>query len=452
MILMIELPDRIVGEAYHSRQLWETLVAFASIDNRVAGHEGEATAASVLEDYFSRHANGVTTSRFPVPKWSENEASLTVPPTADGNARTSTPERDVRALSGSPSGDVTAELVSVGDAHPDEYRTFDLDGRIVMASSDNPQSGDRWVHRMEKYAAAVDCGADGFPFRNRVEGLLPPAGDIGYRNRPAPILAVGVSAELGIRLRRYFGDRPQVRLRTDCETEPATSRNVEAVVGPETQDAVVVTAHLDSHPHSEGAADNAAGCALLVEVARLLSKIRDSLETQVRSVGFGAEEVGLYGSTAWAADQDLSEVTCLVNLDGTTRSETLHVSLNSFTALKSPFEETANALYVPLSTDSSIIPHGDQWAVVKEDVPGAKVGAASDRTGRGWEHTAADTTDKIDIRNLRSISIQVTDALVRLANHTVPLNRKSRTEIRNLLDEYYEAELKARGQWPYGET
>jgi len=449
---MVELPDRIVGEAYRSRQLWETLIAFASIDDRAAGHEGEATAASVLEDYLSRHANRVTTSRFPVPKWSENEASLTVPYAADRDVQTSTPERDVRALSGSPSGDMTAELVSVGNAHPDEYREFDLDGTIVMASSDNPQSCDRWVHRMEKYATAVACGADGFLFRNSVEGRLPPAGDIGYENRPAPIPAVGVSAELGIRLRRYFGDRPQVRLRTDCETKRATSRNVEAVIGPKTQDAVVVTAHLDSHPHGEGAADNAAGCALLVEVARLLSQIQDSLETQLRFVGFGAEEVGLYGSTAWAAEQNLSEVTCLVNLDGTTGSETLHVGLNSFTTLESPFKETANALYAPLSTDSSIIPHGDQWAVVKEGVPGVMIGAASDRTGRGWEHTAADTTDKIDIRNLRSIAIQVADALFRLANHTGPLNRKSRTEIRNLLDEHYEAELKARGQWPYGDT
>jgi Zn-dependent M28 family amino/carboxypeptidase len=366
---MLELPDRIVGEAYRSRQLWETLVSFASIDHRVAGHKGEATAASVLEDYFSYHSNEVTTSRFPVPKWSGNEVSLTVLSAGDGDARISTPEGDVRALSGSPSGDVTAELVSVRNAHPDEYHTFDLDGTIVMASSDNPQSSDRWVHRMEKYTSAVDCGADGFLFRNRVDGRLPAAGDIGYENRPAPIPAVGVSAELGIRLRRYYGDRPQVRLRTDCETEPATSRNVEAVVGPETQDAVVVTAHLDSHPHGEGAADNAAGCALLVEIARLLSKIQDSLETQLRFVGFGAEEVGLYGSTAWAAEQDLSEVKCLVNLDGTTGSDTLHVGLNSFTALKSPFEETANALYAPLSTDSSVIPHGDQWAVVKEGVP-----------------------------------------------------------------------------------
>lgn len=449
---MVELPDRIVGQAYRSRQLWKTLVEFASIDGRVAGHEGEATAASVLKDYFSRYAERVTTSQFSVPKWSENEASLTVLSAADRDVRTSTPELDIRALSGSPTGDVTTELVCVGNAHPDEYRAFDLDGTIVMASSENPQSCDRWVHRMEKYAAAVDCGADGFLFRNCVEGRLSPAGDIGYENRPAPIPGAGVSAELGLRLRRYYGDRPQVRLRTDCETEPATSRNIEAVVGPETQGAVVVTAHLDSHPFGEGAADNAAGCALLVELARLLSQIQDSLDTQLRFVGFGAEEVGLYGSTAWAAERDLSEITCLVNLDGTTGSETLHVSLNSFTALKSPFEQTAKALYTPLSTDSSIIPHGDQWAVVKEGVPGVMVGAASDRTGRGWEHTAADTTDKIDIRNLRSIAIQVADVLVRLANHTAPLNRKSRTEIRDLLDEHYETELKARGQWPYGDT
>lgn len=449
---MLELPDRIVGQAYRSRYLWETLVAFASIDDRVAGHEGEATAATLLKDYLSRHTEQVTTSQFPVPKWSDNGSSLTVTSTADRVAGISSSERDVQALSGSPSGDVTAELVSVENTHPDEYHAYDLDGTIVMASSRNPQSCERWIHRMEKYGAAVDCGADGFLFRNHVEGHLPPAGDVGYRNRPAPIPAVGISSELGIRLRRYYGERPRIRLRTDCETETAFSQNVEAAIGPATRDAVVVTAHIDSHRCGEGAADNAAGCALLVEIARLLSQIQDSLAMQIRFVGFGAEEIGMYGSTAWAAEQDLSGVSCLVNLDSTTGSKTLHVGLNSFTALKSPFEETTNALYAPLSTDSSIIPHGDQWAVVKEGVPGVMVSAASDRTGRGWEHTAADTTDKIDIRNLRSIAIQVADALVRLANCTDTVDRKSRTEIRDLLDEHHKTELKARGQWPYGGT
>ncbi len=446
---MLELPDHVIGRAYRSRRLWEVLVDIASIENRAAGHEGESMAATVFESRLAEHADSVRTSEFAVPKWSEHESSLTVIPANDRRRRTYASEGEVIALSGSPGGSVSGELVPVAELHPEEYDARDLEGAIVLAKSDRPISENRWIHRMEKYAAAVDAGAAGFLFESHIEGCLPPAGEVGYGARPAPIPAVGISAELGARLRRYFGDRPEVKLELECEITPSHSQNVEGTVGEKTETAVVVTAHLDAHPLGEGAADNAAGCALLVELSRLLSRVEDSLETQVKFVGFGAEEIGLYGSTEWAENRDRSEIRCLINLDGVTGSETLHVGLNSFTSLQPVFEATTDALFAPLSTDSTIVPHGDQWAVVKDGIPGVMVSAASDRTGRGWEHTAADTTDKIDIRNLRSICVQIADVIVRIANRTEGFERKSREDVRELLDDHYVTELKARGQWPY---
>ncbi len=48
--------------------------------------------------------------------------------------------------------------------------------------------------------------------------------------------------------------------------------------------------------------DNGAGTAMVVEVARALAGREDELATRVEFVAFGAEEVGLVGSTRLAGE------------------------------------------------------------------------------------------------------------------------------------------------------
>lgn len=76
------------------------------------------------------------------------------------------------------------------------------------------------------------------------------------------------------------------------------------------QEVVVVGAHYDDlpdHPPAPGAEDNASGVAVMLEVARVLSQAKKTVQSLERSapfphhpvqfVGFGGEEVGLKGST-----------------------------------------------------------------------------------------------------------------------------------------------------------
>lgn len=62
----------------------------------------------------------------------------------------------------------------------------------------------------------------------------------------------------------------------------------------------VVGAHHDGVPGSPAADDNASGTAALLEIARVLAQ--SELESSVEIVSFGLEEIGLVGSTAYAAD------------------------------------------------------------------------------------------------------------------------------------------------------
>ncbi|WP_458187670.1 M28 family peptidase [Haladaptatus sp. NG-WS-4] len=440
---MSRIPKPVVGDAVTSTESWETLESLVAVRNRMAGQEGEAEGARVVVDAFERAgAREVEINEFEIPGWWRGSSSLAL------GDETLTADHEVIALPGTPSGDATAELVDVGCGLPKDFEERDLDGKIVMASSKTPESHDRWIHRMEKYASAADAGAVGFVFRNHVEGCLPPTGEVGYHNRPGPIPAVGVSAEIGARLRREY-EGETATLSVDCRNEPTDSRNVEAVVGPDTDEKVLVTAHVDAHDISEGANDNGAGSALVAEIGRLLEQVE--LDTRVRLVTFGSEEIGLYGAYHWAETHDLDSVKCVVNIDGAGNSRNLGVGTNGFDELGETFAEVTDDLRVPLSTHEGISPHGDQWAFVQEGVPAVMAYSRSEGSGRGWGHTHADTLDKLDIRDLRALALVLTNVVVALAEEGREIPHKSRDDIRDEIDDGYVEELKIGGRWPYDE-
>ncbi|XVH32496.1 M28 family peptidase [Haloferacaceae archaeon DSL9] len=446
---MSQLPLSVVGDAQTSTFGWDVLTDLVDVGNRMAGQDGERRGAELVAGAFREAGlRGVEIDEFEIPGWWRGSSSLTV---REPHPREHAGTHDVLALPGSPSGTATGRLVDVGDGSYEEFDAAgDLEGAVAMVTSDTPGHVDRWLHRMEKYVSAAERGAGAFVFRNHLDGSLPPTGEIGYNNRPGPIPAVGVSAEVGVRLARYAADGPtEVTVDVDCRNAPATSRNVEAVVGPDAGPDVLVTAHVDAHDVSDGAMDNGAGSALVAEIGRLLATMEDDLDHRVRLVTFGSEEIGLRGASRWTATHDADGVKCVLNIDGAGASRNLRVCTNGFSAMRRVFEETTVAFDAPLSTSGGISPHGDQWVFVQEGIPSVMAGSTSDKSGRGWGHTHADTIDKLDSRDLRALAILLTDAAVRLADGARSIPHKSRETIRECIDEGYVTELKRGGRWPY---
>jgi Zn-dependent M28 family amino/carboxypeptidase len=240
----------------------------------------------------------------------------------------------------------------------------------------------------------------------------------------------------------------------DCRNEETTSRNVEAVVGPDESEAdeeVLVTAHVDAHDIAEGAGDNGVGSVLVAEVGRLLARVEDDLDTRIRFVTFGSEEIGLWGAYHWAESHDLDSVKAVLNVDGAGNSRNLGIGANEFDALADVFEAVTNDLGAPLSRRDTISPHGDQWAFVQEGVPAVMAYTESEGSGRGWGHTHADTLDKLDVRDLRAVAVQLAEAALEVADANREIPQKSREEIRDAIDEGYVQELKRGGRWPYEE-
>jgi Zn-dependent M28 family amino/carboxypeptidase len=432
-----------IDETFTSDVGWNHLETLVDVGNRMAGSDGERTAAEATRDALAEAgARHDRLQEFPIQGWARGDSEITAGDTT----------QDCIALPRSPADSATGELVDLGYGLPEDFEDADLDGAVVMARSDVPDHHDRYIHRREKYYYAVEGGAAAFVYRNHVPGQLPPTGSVGTEADPiGDVPAVGVSSEVGARLGRRFAGE-SVTVSVDAEIMDATSQNVHAELGPDTDERVLVTSHVDAHDIAEGAMDNGAGTAMVVELASALAAREDDLDTRVEFVCYGAEEVGLVGSSYHADRTDLDSIRAVVNNDGVCRGRTLQLTTNTFDELGAVAESVSEAFDHPITVDPTCGPHSDHWPYVVEGVPGTHVMSETDGEGRGWGHTHADTLDKVDVRNLRESAILLTEYVVRAAEADREFPRADPGRIADALEAEGQAEgMKVIGDWPFGE-
>jgi Zn-dependent M28 family amino/carboxypeptidase len=429
-----------IGDTFTSDVGWTHLERLVDVGNRMAGSPGEREALTATRDALDRvGARNAHVETFPIQGWVRGDSAIEAGETT----------QSCIALPRSPSGSASGELVDLGHGLPADFDR-DLSGAVVMVSSDVPDYFDRFVHRREKYYRAVRAGAAGFVFRNHVEGCLPPTGSVGTDADPiGDIPAVGVSKEVGARLSRRF-DGESVSVAVSCETPDAESGTVHAELGPDTDEAVLVTSHVDAHDIAEGAHDNGAGTAMVVEVARALAAREDELDTRVRFACFGAEEVGLEGSEYESERTAGTDVVAVVNFDGVAGGRTLSFNTHGFEDLTAAAERVAERFDHPVNVSPEQMPHSDHWPFVRWGTPGYMVSSEREGRGRGWGHTAADTIDKLDSRTFREQAVLLTELCVELADADVDVAPQSLDEIATALEaEDHAAGMKLTGDWPY---
>ena len=429
-----------IGDTFTSSVGWDHLETLVDIDTRMAGSDGERRAAEATRDALAAvGARDAHVETFPVQGWERGRSAIDAGDTT----------QDCIALPRSPSGEATGELVDLGHGLPSDFEQ-DLDGAVVMAASDVPEWYDRYLHRREKYYRAVEAGAAAFVYANHVEGCLPPTGSVGTEESPiGDIPAVGVSKEVGARLSRRF-DGEAVSVSVDADTPDVTSGNVHADLGPDTEEAVLLTSHVDAHDIAEGAADNGAGTATVVEIARALAQRADELDSRVHVVVFGAEEVGLVGSHHDAERRDHESIVAVVNNDGVARARDLVCTTHGFDDLGDAADRVADRMDHPIDTPPELGPHSDHWPYVIRGVPGLYVRSDTGDVGRGWGHTYADTLDKLDPRDLREQAILLTELVVELADEETTVAHRPRGAIAEQLEAENLAEgMRVIGDWPY---
>jgi alkaline phosphatase isozyme conversion protein len=108
------------------------------------------------------------------------------------------------------------------------------------------------------------------------------------------------------------------------------SANVIGVRAGQSNQEIIVGAHYDSVPVGKGADDNASGVAVMLEAAEMVKDMPTPYT--IRLVAFGAEEVGLYGSSYYVKKMsaaDIQNTIGMINLDSLTAGDTANVYGNA---------------------------------------------------------------------------------------------------------------------------
>ena len=284
------------------------------------------------------------------------------------------PGRDYVPLNFSSGGSVSGQVVFAGygasaDEHGyDDYTHFDVKDKIVLLlryepkffTKKGPSGGQRLSHHAHLISKAINARDRGAKAVILVNGKLDPgkkdellkfgavagpenAGTlmVHMKNKVADRWLKGADTSLAkLQEEIASSSRPQsfvlpadltVTLAIDIEREKATVNNVVGFLPGRGDEYVVLGAHYDHlglGDHSSlapskigavhhGADDNASGVAGLIELARVLSKRRDSLERGVLFIAFTGEEIGLLGSSYWVnhPTHPLEKAVAMINMD-----------------------------------------------------------------------------------------------------------------------------------------
>ncbi len=221
---------------------------------------------------------------------------------------------DVRALAFSPStgpDGLTARPVRVPADETPGCEPEDYDGVEGVAGSVVLVDRGACTFSVKEQVAA-DRGAAALLVVNNEDG---PLADAGLSEGDDPRIPVGGLATGDA---DTVAQAPTLTLVLDTTTESRMSRNVIAETTTGSPDNVVVVgAHLDSVPEGPGINDNGTGVAAVLETARQLGA-DPAVTNKVRFAFWGAEEVGLVGSTRYVeglSDDERRAVALYLNFD-----------------------------------------------------------------------------------------------------------------------------------------
>ena len=202
-------------------------------------------------------------------------------------------------------GTVSGALAEVGLGKEGEVSEDSVSGRIALI-------GRGEITFEQKTTRVAEAGAVGAIIFNNEDGVFR-----GQLRDQADIPVVAIRRTDGERLLELMGEG-EVEVTIAAEAETKESRNIiaERPGGTGNGKVVIIGAHYDTTPETQGANDNGSGVAALLTVAEKL--VDDDLPFRVRFMLFGAEELGLYGSRHYVDGLDLGErdsIIAMINID-----------------------------------------------------------------------------------------------------------------------------------------
>jgi carboxypeptidase Q len=221
-----------------------------------------------------------------------------------------------------------------------------------------------------------------------------------YPRGPLPIISI--ASEDAALLRRLLAKGP-VKLRLDVQNSfgsgPGRERNVVAdIEGSDPSGMVLLTAHFDSWDPAQGANDNGAGVATVLEAARVLKALKIRPKHTIRFVFFSGEEQLANGSRAYVEQHkgELDKIRAMINTDSGAQAP-LGLQLNGRRDLEAATKELLRPL-APFGADRVFMDadfDSDHESFMVVGVPAYEL-----EVERGdydvRHHTIVDTFERID--------------------------------------------------------
>ncbi|MBN1622850.1 MAG: M20/M25/M40 family metallo-hydrolase [Clostridia bacterium] len=360
---------------------------------RIAGFAGEAKTAEYIKGKFKDIGLEVSTQSFPVMAFACDNAELRIISGSDDLAY------GVKVLTFSaPTADdgVSAEIIPIGLGAVDDYTGLDVSGKIVLIMRGGEYFRIKVERAYEKGAlAAVFYDPNG---DEAVSATLTQLSSI-------PALSISRSDAVAIEKAVADGVTVSVHLTVDSITRDSTSSNVIGIYkskdNPDNR-CVIVSAHYDG-VDTPAANDNASGVAVMLEIAHTLISEKITLPYDVRFIAFGAEEIGLVGSTAYVnslKNRELRELVAVLNYDmvGIGDSfEILTVEGTENSELVEAIEVKLGQMgYVPIISNTDRSDHAS-FSYAGVQAVDIQMSPAE------YYHTDMDTLDKIQPDNLKAM-------------------------------------------------
>jgi hypothetical protein len=250
------------------------------------------------------------------------------------------------------------------------------------------------------------------------------------------------------RISRLLAGNNAVSLEFDIRnrtiSEGTTSYNtVGEIVGTDKKDEVIMLGgHLDSWHAATGATDNAVGCAIMMEAARILKTLNVKPRRTIRVALWSGEEQGLLGSQAYVAKHfgsfenptpNYAKFGGYFNIDsGTGRARGMSVFGSPETAsilreAVAPFADLG--VEGVLNTRSRGLGGSDHTSFNQAGLPGIGVMQDPIEYGTHTWHTNLDTYERIVEDDVKKAAIVIASAVYQLAMRDELLPRLKREEM-----------------------
>jgi carboxypeptidase Q len=404
---------RLITEASSNDLAWQRLAELGdTFGNRLSGSESlDAAITWVAEQMKKDGLENVHLDPVKVPHWVRGAESAEI--IAPG--RHALVMLGLGNSVGTPAEGIQADLLVVPSFRELDAAADRVKGRIVLFNVPFTTYNETVQYRSDGPSRAAARGAVAVLIRSvGPAGLRTPhTGALRYADGQPQIPAAAITTEDADRLQRMQDRGTQVRIRLKMEAKflpDAQSFNVVGELGgrEHPEEIVVVGGHIDSWDVGTGSTDDGGGCIVTWEALRLMKRLGLRPRRTVRVVLFTNEENGLRGGIDYRdryRDQLANHVLMLESDSGVFKPTGFGFS-GSDTARKKVQE--IGSLLEPIG--ASTIGGSGGGADIGPSVQAANIPSMSlDGDGNYFliHHTAADTVDKIDPKEIARASAVV---------------------------------------------